>query len=64
MPNTLAHLGIQTLATRGLIRDAEEAPLEAQFEAEAVGIANALASPDGIEGATAFLEKRKPVFNT
>ncbi len=47
-----------------LIRDAEEAPLEAQFEAEAVGIANALASPDGIEGATAFLEKRKPVFNT
>lgn len=45
-----------------LIREAEEASLEAQFEAEAVGIANALASPDGIEGATAFLEKRKPNF--
>ena len=46
-----------------LMRDAEEASLDAQFEAEARGIATALASPDGIEGATAFLEKRKPNFH-
>lgn len=50
-------------AIKKLVRDAEEASLEAQFEAEAVGIATALASPDGIEGATAFLEKRKPKFH-
>ena len=50
-------------AIKKLVRDAEEDSLEAQFEAEAVGIATALASKDGIEGATAFLEKRKAKFH-
>lgn len=50
-------------AIKALMRDAEEDSLEAQFEAEAVGIATALASEDGIEGATAFLEKRKAKFH-
>ncbi|MEL7465689.1 MAG: enoyl-CoA hydratase family protein [Pseudomonadota bacterium] len=50
-------------AIKKLMRDAEEDTLEAQFEAEAVGIATALASDDGIEGATAFLEKRKAKFH-
>ncbi len=45
-----------------LVRDAEEQILEVQLEAEAHGIAAALAGPEGIEGATAFLEKRPAKF--
>ncbi len=54
----------QSMATiKAQIVQAEEAGFEAQLEAEAIGIATALASPDGIEGATAFLEKRKARFH-
>lgn len=49
-------------AIKALIVAAEEAGLEAQLEAEAVGIATALGGPEGIEGAKAFLEKRKAKF--
>lgn len=45
-----------------LISDAEDASLEAQLEAEAAGIAEALGAPEGIEGAAAFVEKRKADF--
>ncbi|WP_340108047.1 oxepin-CoA hydrolase, alternative type [Pikeienuella sp. HZG-20] len=45
-----------------LIRAAEETGLEAQLEAEATSIAAALGAPEGIEGAAAFLQKRKANF--
>ena len=46
-----------------LILAAEGDALEAQFEAEAVAIATAMARPEGMEGTSAFLEKRKPDFH-
>lgn len=46
-----------------MIIAAEECGLEAQFEAEAVGIAAAMAGPEGREGTAAFLEKRAPRFH-
>lgn len=36
--------------------------LEVHLEAEARGIAAAVATPDGREGIAAFLERRAPVF--
>ncbi|MHA1528593.1 MAG: oxepin-CoA hydrolase, alternative type [Alphaproteobacteria bacterium] len=45
-----------------LIDQARLNPLEAQLEAEAEGIAAAIGGPEGREGITAFLEKRKPDF--
>lgn len=46
-----------------MIVEAEEAQLETQFETEAVGIATAMKSKDGMEGTSAFVEKRKPDFH-
>ncbi|MEM7523374.1 MAG: enoyl-CoA hydratase family protein [Pseudomonadota bacterium] len=50
-------------AIKRLIGDAEQAAFDAQLEAEAVSIADALAGAEGIEGANAFLEKRKAKFH-
>lgn len=50
-------------AIKRLIGDAEEAAFEAQLEAEAMSIATALGGSEGIEGANAFLEKRKAKFH-
>lgn len=50
-------------AIKGLIGAAEQDSFDAQLEAEAVGIATALGGPEGIEGAGAFLEKRKADFH-
>lgn len=47
---------------KALITKAEGEALAAQLEAEAASIATALGHPEGIEGATAFLEKRKADF--
>lgn len=47
-------------AIKGLLRNAQEASLNDQLEAEAESIATTLGRPEGIEGATSFLEKRKP----
>lgn len=49
-------------AIKSLVGAAEERPLEDQLEAEATSIATAMANDEGKEGAMAFLEKRKPVF--
>lgn len=46
-----------------LIVQAEEAGMEAQLESEAEGVALALGGIEGIEGAAAFLEKRKARFH-
>jgi enoyl-CoA hydratase/carnithine racemase len=43
-----------------LIEAARTTALKAQLDAEADGIAEALGGPEGQEGITAFLEKRKP----
>ena len=45
---------------KALVWQAQAATLEAQLEAEADGIAEAIGGPEGREGITAFLEKRKP----
>lgn len=45
-----------------LVGAAEEAAFEAQLEAEALSIAEALGGDEGKEGASAFLQKRKAVF--
>ncbi|MEX2519119.1 MAG: enoyl-CoA hydratase family protein [Paracoccaceae bacterium] len=46
-----------------LIVQAEEAGMAAQLESEAESIATALGGVEGIEGAAAFLEKRKARFH-
>lgn len=46
------------------ILQAEGDQLDRQLEDEAAGIADAMAHPEGKEGATAFLEKRRPNFHT
>ncbi|MFV0473574.1 MAG: oxepin-CoA hydrolase, alternative type [Pikeienuella sp.] len=46
-----------------LISAAEETTLADQLEAEADSIARALGAPEGIEGANAFLEKRRANFH-
>jgi enoyl-CoA hydratase/carnithine racemase len=45
-----------------LIGAARSNPLEQQLDLEADGIARAMGGPEGVEGITAFLEKRKPDF--
>ncbi len=49
--------------TKRLILDACTESLETQMEAEGRGIAQSCMTPDGQEGVTAFLEKRKPNFS-
>ncbi|MCU1691130.1 MAG: echA14 [Frankiales bacterium] len=48
--------------TKRVVRAAELAALEAHLDDEAAGISRLVGEPDGIEGVTAFLAKRKPVF--
>ncbi len=46
-----------------LILQSLDTPLEIQLEAEREGIATCGEHPDGVEGMTAFAEKRKPKFH-
>jgi 2-(1,2-epoxy-1,2-dihydrophenyl)acetyl-CoA isomerase len=46
-----------------LLTDSFDAAFEAQLERERAALAQCAESPDGREGMTAFLEKRKPVFH-
>lgn len=48
--------------TKRIVRAAELAELDAHLDAEAESIAALVGAPDGVEGVTAFLAKRRPVF--
>lgn len=48
--------------SKRLLRDATERPLEEQLERERAAIVACAGSPEGVEGITAFAEKRKPDF--
>ena len=50
-------------ATKRLIRDAAEPATESALRREAVSISRLGGSPDGIEGVSAFLEKRPPRYS-
>ncbi|MEJ2586564.1 MAG: enoyl-CoA hydratase-related protein [Deltaproteobacteria bacterium] len=50
-------------ASKKLITDAYTTPLETQLENERRLLSRCAASPEGMEGVAAFLEKRKPRFN-
>ena len=45
-----------------LSRETRELPLEEGLRREAAAFARCLASEDGLEGVTAFIEKRQPTF--
>jgi enoyl-CoA hydratase/carnithine racemase len=47
---------------RELARTTRDLPLEEGLRREAEGFRRCLASEDGLEGVTAFIEKREPVF--
>ncbi len=49
-------------ATKRVMRFAMENTWEDSFDLEAAEQVKLLLSPDNVEGVTAFLEKRKPVF--
>ena len=49
--------------TKRLLLDGSAETLETQMERESRGIASTLGHPDGQEGVTAFLAKRKPSFS-
>lgn len=49
--------------TKQLLTDSSETALEAQLECERQGLIACVSHPDGVEGITAFLEKRPPVYN-
>lgn len=49
--------------SKQLLTNSYETALEAQLEGERQGLISAVSHPDGVEGMTAFLEKRKPQYN-
>ncbi len=49
--------------TKRLVRTALETPLGSGLNAESLAFGNAFASDEGVEGMTAFIEKRQPSFS-
>jgi enoyl-CoA hydratase len=47
---------------RELARETRDLPLADGLQREAAGFVRCLASEDGLEGVTAFIEKREPQF--
>ena len=50
-------------SVKKLLNESFNNGLESQMETESIHISNNAESKDGIEGLTAFIEKRKPNFN-
>jgi len=63
MGEQLARRSVNAFAhVKALLTDGFETSFERQLEAERRGIAESAAHPDGVEGVTAFLEKREPAY--
>ena len=50
-------------SVKKLLNESFNNGLESQMETESIHISNNAESKDGLEGLTAFIEKRKPNFN-
>jgi 2-(1,2-epoxy-1,2-dihydrophenyl)acetyl-CoA isomerase len=50
--------------SKQLLTNAFETSLETQLDRERAGLVSCVSHPDGVEGMNAFLEKRKPNYNT
>ncbi|MBU2489058.1 MAG: hypothetical protein KKA60_06680, partial [Proteobacteria bacterium] len=48
--------------SKRLLNESLDTPLEAQLEKEREGLASCAAQPEGMEGLSAFAERRKPDF--
>lgn len=64
MAEDLAERSLQSFGySKQLIADSFEHELEHHLELERAALRSCAAHPDGLEGLTAFVEKRKPAFN-
>jgi len=64
MVHAVAKRSLHTFGwSKQLLTNSSETPLEAQLECERQGLLACVSHPDGVEGMTAFLEKRPAVYN-
>ena len=63
MAQTILQKSLHTFGwSKRLLTDSFETPFEAQLERERQGLVSCASHREGIEGMTAFLEKRKPNY--
>jgi 2-(1,2-epoxy-1,2-dihydrophenyl)acetyl-CoA isomerase len=64
MVRAVAEKSLHTFGwSKQLLTNSSDTPLEAHLECERQGLIACVSHPDGVEGMTAFLEKRPPMFN-
>lgn len=64
MVHAVAEKSLHTFGwSKQLLTNSSDTALEAQLEAERQGLIACVSHPDGVEGMTAFLEKRPAVYN-